>query len=110
MTKKQILQIMELQQQIKELRKTIEDSKEEVIKQAIAEVMQNYSISMENLMGFCRKREYVLPRHVLMYKLYSIGIKLTDIGSLMGNRDHTTIIHGIKKIRSQKDFYDDIII
>lgn len=105
---KDFKKIADLQQQIRELRKMVEDSKHLVLEQAIKEVEENYSIDREKLISKCRKREYVLPRHVLMYKLYSVGFKLAEIGDILGNRDHTSVIHAVRKIGNQKDLYDDI--
>ena len=46
-----------------------------------------------------RNSEYVLPRQVYMY----VASKLTqeslqNIGKYINKKDHTTVIHGIKKI------------
>jgi chromosomal replication initiation ATPase DnaA len=73
----------------------------------IDEVCNVYNVSFDKLIQKDRHSNYVLPRQIIMYKLRDIGLSLTKIGSIL-HRDHTTIMHGIKVIESQKDFYDDI--
>jgi len=50
-----------------------------------------------------RKRELVDARHMIMRLLYDSNISLTQVGIIMGGRDHTTVIHGLKK---HADLYD----
>jgi len=61
------------------------------------------------MMSGSRKRTIVLPRMVLMYKLYQTGFTLTEVGAIFG-KDHTTVIHAIRLIELQKDLYSDIIL
>jgi len=51
-----------------------------------------------------RKREYVIVRQMLMYICYknSLG-SLKFIGSFFGHKDHATILHAIKTVRSLRD-------
>lgn len=68
-------------------------------------------ISVETLTGKRRDRKIVDIRHLIFYcARFSPAIKmqLVDIGRLMGNKDHSTVIHGIRKHRDivecDKDF------
>ena len=100
---------MKLKAQIKDLRNNLKANKDQVIKTAIITVCKDYNISYEDIMSRSRKRSIVLPRMVLMYKLYQTGFTLTEVGAIF-NRDHTTVINAIRKIEAQKDLYDDIIL
>jgi hypothetical protein len=41
-----------------------------------------------------RLREYVKPRHCAMYNMRKMGMNWKQIGRFLGNRDHSTAIHG----------------
>lgn len=52
-----------------------------------------------------RKRDYVFTRQMMM-KLYVEDFKLlnlTDCGKLLGGKDHSTVIHGLKQINNLLD-------
>jgi chromosomal replication initiator protein len=68
----------------------------------IKNVAEFYSISPESLISQSRKKEYVEPRQVAMYFMKEIlGMSYPSIGEKLGNRDHTTIIHGYYKINQE---------
>jgi chromosomal replication initiator protein len=102
-------ELIKLRTQIKELRNNLKKNKDQVIKTAIMGVCKDYKITFEDMMSGSRKRTIVLPRMVLMYKLYQTGFTLTEVGAIF-SRDHTTVINAIRKIEAQKDLYDDIIL
>lgn len=61
-----------------------------------------YNVSRQILSGRSRRQEIVLPRQVAMYLLRSLTrIPLVQTGALLGNRDHTTILHGFEKIEKE---------
>lgn len=67
----------------------------------IAAVLAHYQMSEKDLFGRQRKREIVLPRQVAMYLLREeTDSSLSEIGAILGGRDHTTVIHGIEKIEN----------
>ena len=101
-------------QNLKKLDEKIKIEKERIMKlQNIMiectkeEVCKNYNVTMMQMVSKDRHGNFVLPRQILMYKLREIGLSLKKIGYIL-NRDHTTIMHGIKTIHNQKDFYSDI--
>lgn len=50
--------------------------------------------------GRSREKMPTQARHVAMYLATQMtGKSLADIGRYMGDRDHTTVIHGVNKIR-----------
>ncbi len=67
-------------------------------------VCEHYNIKPTQLRGTRRDSQFVKPRHVCMYLLKEdLKITLVEIGNLLGGRDHTTIMHGVNKIREQKE-------
>ena len=59
-------------------------------------------ITNEALRGKGRAKQVVLPRQVAMYLLREdTGASLVEIGRLLGGRDHSTVLHGVGKIRRE---------
>lgn len=54
-------------------------------------------ITPEEAAGPCRKQKVYVRRAYVMWLLRQRGWTLNQIGRRMGDRDHTTIHHGIKK-------------
>lgn len=72
-------------------------------KRMIFRVSEFVGCSYEDLVGKWRMREVVIARHVLFhYFRYEMGMKLNQIGVLF-NRDHSSVIHGIKKVQDYID-------
>ena len=67
-------------------------------------VARHFKVQEKDLKGRQRTRDIVFPRQVAMYLLREeTDISLEEIGRSMGGRDHTTVLHGIKKIESALD-------
>lgn len=65
----------------------------------IAAVLEQFGIARRELAGRSRTKEIVLPRQVAMYLLREeTDASLMEIGSELGGRDHTTVLHGIKQV------------
>ncbi len=79
------------------------DSNREVTPQLIIDtVAEHFHISSEDICSNKRNSEIVIPRQIVMYLCRSmIDIPLKSIGTYIGKRDHSTIIHGINKIESE---------
>ncbi len=62
---------------------------------------QGIAVSQALLLGRSRKAMYVVPRYMMWYFIYNYSAKqsLKSIG-LMFNRDHSTVINGIKRIKN----------
>lgn len=64
-------------------------------------VCEMYAIKPTQLKGTRRDASLVKARHLCMYILKEdLKATLVDIGNLLGGRDHTTIMHGVSKIRA----------
>jgi chromosomal replication initiator protein len=69
-------------------------------KRVLAEINQYFNVRMEDLLGPRRQKELVLPRQIAMFILYmDCGLPFEKIGEILGGRDHTTIMHGVEKIK-----------
>ncbi len=65
----------------------------------IKTVCSFYNIKPTLIKGPKRDASIVRARQIIMYFLKKdLGITLVEIGNLLGGRDHTTIMHGLKKI------------
>ncbi len=90
-----------LQIAIEELQNIISpDSPREITPQTIIEVVaDHYQISMDQMTGKNRSSAIAKPRQIAMYLCKQMTDNPLDaIGALLGGRDHSTIIHGAKKI------------
>lgn len=68
-------------------------------KTIIKTVSEFYDVREEQLMDKSRKREIVKPRQVCMYLIREeLKNSYPFIGDRFGGRDHTTVMHAVKKI------------
>ncbi len=69
------------------------------VEQVIAAVVNYYRLSVDRLLSPSRSRSVAFPRQVAMYLARTeTDASFPQIGSQLGNRDHTTILHGHDKI------------
>ncbi len=62
-------------------------------------VAEHYNVRLADLIGPKRPRNLARPRQVAMYLSKHLTARsLPEIGRRFGGRDHTTIMHGIRKI------------
>ena len=62
-------------------------------------VCEHYNIRISDLVGPKRLRAYARPRQVAMWLCKQLTSRsLPDIGNRFGKRDHTTVLHGVKRI------------
>jgi chromosomal replication initiator protein len=62
-------------------------------------VAEHYNIRLSDLIGPKRLRNIARPRQVAMYLSKQLTLRsLPEIGRRFGGRDHTTIMHGVRKI------------
>jgi chromosomal replication initiator protein len=68
-------------------------------KEIIKLIADYYNLKISDICGQKRIKEYVLPRQILMYLLRTEAqLSLMSVAELLGNRDHTTVMHGVDKI------------
>lgn len=96
---------------MKELQNIITpDKPREITPQLIIEVVsEHFQISLDQMISKNRSSDIVKPRQIAMYLCKNMtDIPLDSIGALLGGRDHSTIIHGIKKISEEFENNDSI--
>lgn len=68
----------------------------------ISTVAEHFDLSPADIIGSKRVSKIVHPRQIAMYLCREMtDVSLIVIGKCMGNRDHTTIMHGIEKIEKE---------
>ena len=75
----------------------------------ISVVAEHYGVTPADLSGNKRNSKIVMPRQVSMYLCREIiSTPLKNIGKALGNRDHTTVMHGIEKIENELQNDDNL--
>ncbi|MGN0353481.1 MAG: chromosomal replication initiator protein DnaA [Muricoprocola sp.] len=65
----------------------------------IETVCEHFHISVSDIKGKKRNADIVLPRQIAMYLCREMTqTQYKEIGTIMGGRDHSTVIHGCDKI------------
>ncbi|MGH9165941.1 MAG: helix-turn-helix domain-containing protein [Acidimicrobiales bacterium] len=73
-----------------------------VTDQIIAAVAAAFGIAPEQLLATGRTRHVVDARQVAMYVLREVrGLSYPAIGAAVGGRDHTTVMHGVERVRAR---------
>lgn len=63
-------------------------------------MVEEYKVNISDLKGPSRVRRLVLIRQIACYLLRKgTSLSLPEIGRVMGNRDHTTVIHSIRVVQ-----------
>jgi chromosomal replication initiator protein len=72
------------------------------VKNVVDKVAEFYGIDEESIYEKTRRREVVRPRQIIMYILREdFSISYPTIGTKLGGRDHTTVIHSCEKIKRE---------
>lgn len=65
-------------------------------------VAEQFGVKPEDITSKKRNSEFVQPRQVVMYLCRELtGMSQVNIGKILGKKDHTTVIHGVKKIEAE---------
>lgn len=66
-------------------------------------VARFFGVKVQDLKGPRRTRQVVVPRQIAMYLARQhTGLSLPEIGKRFGNRDHTTVLHAVRKVKATK--------
>jgi chromosomal replication initiator protein len=59
----------------------------------------NFGVTVRDITNGGRTKQLALARQVSMYLLRSsLSLSLKEIGGLFGDKDHTTVMHAIKRV------------
>lgn len=68
-------------------------------REILSSVARNFNLRIEDLLGARRRPDFVLARQVAMYICRrKLGLSYPELGRAFGGRDHSTVIHAVKKI------------
>ena len=78
-------------------------------------VSEHYNIRLSDMIGPRRMRNLARPRQIAMYLAKQLTSRsLPEIGRHFGGRDHTTVMHGVRKIEELKaldsQISDDLVL
>ncbi len=72
-------------------------------------VAEHYNLSPEDIKSKKRNAEFVIPRQVVMYLCRTLTEdSLSYISSIVGKKDHTTVINGYDKIKGYMESNEDM--
>lgn len=70
----------------------------------LKEVCDFYELTKEEVIGQRRSKEIVRARQAAMYLCCRLTMNATPaVGRFFGGRDHTTVLHALKRIKASKD-------
>ncbi|MFI3200022.1 MAG: chromosomal replication initiator protein DnaA [Eubacteriales bacterium] len=72
-------------------------------------VAEHFGISPQDITSKKRNIEFAFPRQIVMYICREmLDIPLTKVAKLLGKKDHTTILHGINKVKEELEKNDEL--
>ncbi len=79
------------------------------IDEIIRKVADHYNLRLSDMLSPRRARAVARPRQVAMFLAKTLTSKsLPEIGRRFGGRDHTTVIHAVRKIEELKSIDNQI--
>ena len=96
---------------MKELQNIIDpDKPREITPQTIIEIVcEHFSVTLDQMTGKSRSNDISRPRQIAMYLCKTMTeCSLEVIGSFLGGRNHSTIIHGVQKIADEYEIDQDL--
>lgn len=78
------------------------DSREITVDFIVQIVTDHFNLAEDAILSKRRQNSVVFPRQICMYLCKELtDLSTTDIGAKLGNRDHSTVIHGCAKIEEK---------
>lgn len=79
------------------------------IKRITQVVADHYGVTRIDMYSQRRTAKIVLPRQIAMYLAKTVTLRsLPDIGRRFGGRDHTTVLHAVRKIKALEASNPDV--
>ena len=79
----------------------VEDNRKIRIEDIQRAVSRHYNVSRTDMLSNRRTRQIVKPRQIAMYLAKMMTPRsLPEIGRRFGGRDHTTVLHAVRKVES----------
>ncbi len=101
------------QELIEEILQVEVETKRPRIKVSPADVLKtvanHYHVKQSSLKGTSRLKNLVTARHIAMYLLKKeLSMPLTEIGRWFTSRDHTSVLHAVKKVEKEIVLNDEL--
>ena len=86
------------------------DKLKEITPALIIEVVaEHFGVDKDDITSKKRNSEFVMPRQIVMYLCRELtDTSLVNIGKILGKKDHTTVMHGIKKVTEELGSNDEL--
>ncbi|SFS04766.1 chromosomal replication initiator protein DnaA [Anaeromicropila populeti] len=86
------------------------NNKRDITVELISEIIaEHFGIQPTDIVSSKKSRNIAYPRQISMYLCRELtDLSLKDIGKKLGNRDHTTVLHGIMKIQNDLETDDSL--
>lgn len=62
----------------------------------ISEIARRYNLRLSDLKGPRRHRRIAIPRRVAYWALRQLQLSYPEVGSALGGKDHSSVIHGYR--------------
>ena len=86
------------------------EPRESTIGEIIASVASKYGLTIMELKGDRRSRRVSVPRQEIMYRAYTeTGASLPTIGRSLGDRDHSTVLFGIRSHEARNGLETNVL-
>ena len=95
---------------VKDALRHLQSNTTEVTPKIIIDVVSRYfNVSVSDIMSGKRSKEIAYPRQIAMYLCRILtDYSFPEIGEFFNGRDHTTIMHGYKKINDSASVNSDL--
>ncbi len=82
-----------------------------LVRDVIEAAAVHFGVTVDALLGPSKRQPIAGQRQVVMYLACRLtGRGLPFIGCIMGNRDHTTVLHGFRRVKARIDAGDVVTI
>lgn len=87
------------------LKNTLNDKEKKVTPNSILKIVSDYyGVNVTELKSKKRTNAIARPRQISMYLCRSLtSMSLPEVGRLLGDRDHSTVIHACKQVEDRKE-------
>lgn len=78
-------------------------------REIVEEICRLYSLRPEEVLGNGRRPQLALARQIAMYVCRRrLGLSYPELGRMFGGRDHSTVVHAVKKIKKMLESNKDV--
>ena len=78
-------------------------------KEIVDAVAQHFELKQVELKSPVRSRPILVPRQLAMYLLrQELNLTFVEIGQIFGGKDHTTVMHAVRKMSQELSLSEDL--